>query len=87
VILDSGRKCYTIGTKFLWTAGGWFDYLNMRTNGFDHHMALARGELSWTEDRVRQTFANWRTADRHGRLHRRPPDLQLAGGAALHDQR
>ncbi|MFN3227951.1 MAG: ABC transporter substrate-binding protein [Hyphomicrobiales bacterium] len=62
VILDSGRKCYTIGTKFLWTAGGWFDYLNMRTNGFDHHMALARGELSWTEDPgVRQTFENWRT--------------------------
>jgi multiple sugar transport system substrate-binding protein len=41
VIIDSGRKCYTIGTKFLWTAGGWFDYLNMRTNGFDFHMALA----------------------------------------------
>jgi len=62
VILGSGRKCYTIGTKFLWTAGGWFDYLNMRTNGFDHHMALARGELSWTEDEgVRQTFENWRT--------------------------
>lgn len=60
-ILESGRKCYTIGTKFLWTAGGWFDYLNMRTNGFDHHMALARGELSWTEDEgVRATFANWR---------------------------
>ncbi len=61
-ILESGRKCYTIGSKFLWTAGGWFDYLNMRTNGFDHHMALARGELSWTEDEgVRQTFENWRT--------------------------
>ncbi|MEM6712040.1 MAG: ABC transporter substrate-binding protein [Pseudomonadota bacterium] len=62
VILDSGRKCYTIGTKFLWTAGGWFDYLNMRTNGFEHHMQLARGELSWTEDPgIRQTFENWRT--------------------------
>ena len=61
VIVDSGRACYTIGTKFLWTAGGWFDYLNMRTNGFDFHMALARGEIAWTDDRVRQTFANWRT--------------------------
>jgi multiple sugar transport system substrate-binding protein len=60
VIIDSGRKCYTIGTRFLWTAGGWFDYLNMRTNGFDFHMALARGEVEWTDDRVRQTFANWR---------------------------
>ncbi len=59
-IIESGRKCYTIGTKFLWTAGGWFDYLNMRTNGFDFHMALTQGEVEWTDDRVRQTFANWR---------------------------
>ncbi len=59
-ILDSGRKCFTIGTKFLWTAGGWFDYLNMRTNGFDFHMSLAAGDVSWEDDRVRQTFANWR---------------------------
>lgn len=59
-LLDNGVKCYTIGTKFLWTAGGWFDYINSRTNGYDFHMALARGEIEWTDDRVRQTFANWR---------------------------
>ena len=60
VILDSGRKCYAIGTKFLWTAGGWFDYMNMRTNGFDFHMELARGEVAWNDPRVLETFANWR---------------------------
>jgi len=59
-IIASGRKCYAIGSKFLWTAGGWFDYLNMRTNGFDFHMELARGEVPWTDDRVRATFDNWR---------------------------
>lgn len=59
-ILESGRKCYAIGTKFLWTAGGWFDYINSRTNGYDFHMELARGEVPWTDERVRQTFANWR---------------------------
>ncbi len=59
-LLDNGIKCYTIGTKFLWTAGGWFDYINSRTNGYDFHMQLARGEIPWTDDRVRQTFANWR---------------------------
>ncbi|MDJ0827296.1 MAG: ABC transporter substrate-binding protein [Rhodobacter sp.] len=59
-IVDSGRACFTIGTKFLWTAGGWFDYLNMRTNGFDFHMDLAAGNVSWEDDRVKQTFANWR---------------------------
>jgi multiple sugar transport system substrate-binding protein len=59
-IIESGRKCYTIGSKFLWTAGGWFDYMNMRTNGFDFHMQLAQGEVEWTDERVRETFANWR---------------------------
>ncbi|MDA7425933.1 ABC transporter substrate-binding protein [Thalassococcus lentus] len=59
-ILDAGKKCYSIGSKFLWTAGGWFDYLNMRTNGFDFHMELAQGKVAWTDDRVRETFANWR---------------------------
>ncbi|ROU03716.1 ABC transporter substrate-binding protein [Histidinibacterium lentulum] len=59
-LLDNGVKCFTIGTKFLWTAGGWFDYLNMRTNGYDFHMALTNGEIEWTDERVRQTFANWR---------------------------
>jgi multiple sugar transport system substrate-binding protein len=32
----------------------------MRTNGFDFHMALANGEVEWTDERVKQTFANWR---------------------------
>ncbi|MEO0989397.1 MAG: ABC transporter substrate-binding protein [Pseudomonadota bacterium] len=59
-IVDSGRACFTIGTKFLWTAGGWFDYLNMRTNGFDFHMSLAAGQESWESDEVRATFANWK---------------------------
>ena len=61
VIIDSGRKCYTIGSKFLWTAGGWFDYINSRTNGYEFHIQLANGEVEWTDQRVRDTFANWRT--------------------------
>ncbi len=59
-IVDSGRNCYTIGTKFLWTAAGWFDYLNLRTNGYEFHMALTAGKESWTDDRVKKTMANWR---------------------------
>lgn len=34
--------------------------MNMRTNGFDFHMQLAQGEVEWTDQRVRDTFANWR---------------------------
>ncbi|MEM6941210.1 MAG: ABC transporter substrate-binding protein [Pseudomonadota bacterium] len=59
-VIDSGKKCFTLGSKFLWTAAGWFDYLNMRTNGYDFHAALTNGEIEWTDDRVKATFANWR---------------------------
>ena len=86
-LLDkSGVKCYTIGTKFLWTAGGWFDYINSRTNGYDFHMAAGprRGRMD-RRPRARN-LRQLARADRHGRLHRRPPELQLARGAALHRQ-
>lgn len=49
----------TIGTKFLWTAAGWFDYLNLRTNGLDFHIDLMDGKIPYTDERVRKTFANW----------------------------
>ncbi|MBT8154963.1 ABC transporter substrate-binding protein [Epibacterium ulvae] len=59
-IIESGRKCFTLGSKNYWTTGGWFDYLNMRTNGHDYHAKLTAGEIAWTDEGVRQTFANWR---------------------------
>lgn len=59
-LLDNGVKCFAIGTKFLWTAAGWFDYINLRTNGYEFHMDLTAGRVPWTDDRVRATFANWR---------------------------
>ena len=65
-MIDSGRKCYTIGNKWLWTGAGWFDYLNLRTHGFDFHMQMARGEIEWTDDRVRKTFDNWAKLIRMG---------------------
>ncbi|MGJ3263998.1 MAG: ABC transporter substrate-binding protein [Salinarimonas sp.] len=59
-LLENDVKCFTIGTKFLWTAAGWFDYINLRTNGYEFHMDLTAGRVPWTDERVRQTFANWR---------------------------
>ncbi|MEH6834957.1 MULTISPECIES: ABC transporter substrate-binding protein [Falsihalocynthiibacter] len=59
-LLDNGIKCYTIGTKYLWTAGGWFDYLSLRTHGYEFHMDLTAGKISWEDDRVKEIFAHWR---------------------------
>lgn len=49
----------TIGTKYLWTAAGWFDYLNMRVNGYDFHIDLMDGKIPYTDDRVREVFNYW----------------------------
>ena len=45
-LVENGITPVTIGTKFLWTAAGWFDYLNLRINGYDAHMALTNGAFS-----------------------------------------
>lgn len=52
---------FTIGTKYLWTAAGVFDYLNLRTNGYDVHNDLTAGKIKYTDPRIRKTFANWQT--------------------------
>ena len=59
VLKAAGVTPFTIGTKYLWTAAGVFDYLNLRTNGYDVHNALTAGEIKYTDDRIRATFANW----------------------------
>lgn len=59
-IEEAGKDCFTIGTKFLWTAAGVFDYLNLRTNGYEFHNALTAGEVPYTDPRVVQVFENWK---------------------------
>jgi multiple sugar transport system substrate-binding protein len=51
--------CLTTGTSALWPGAGIFDYLNLRTNGYDYHMALTSGDVAWTDEGVRNTFAEW----------------------------
>ena len=55
----AGIDCLTTGTSALWPGAGIFDYMNLRTNGYEFHNALTSGEIAWTDDRVRATFANW----------------------------
>jgi len=55
----AGIDCLTTGTSALWPAAGIFDYLNMRTNGYEFHMELTAGKIAWTDDRVKATFAEW----------------------------
>ncbi|MEM1237257.1 MAG: extracellular solute-binding protein [Pseudomonadota bacterium] len=56
---EVGVTPFTIGTKFLWTAAGVFDYINLRTNGYEVHNGLTGGEIAYTDPRIVQTFDNW----------------------------
>ncbi|MEO0498175.1 MAG: extracellular solute-binding protein, partial [Pseudomonadota bacterium] len=58
---ENGVTPFTIGTKFLWTAAGVFDYLNLRTNGYDVHNGLTGGTIKYTDPRIQATFDNWET--------------------------
>lgn len=53
----AGIDCLTTGSKALWPVAGLFDYLSLRTNGYDWHMQLTNGEIPWTDDSVRAVFA------------------------------
>lgn len=55
----AGVEPFAIGTKFLWTAAGWFDYLNLRINGRDFHLKLAAGEIPYTDPRIKEVFEHW----------------------------
>lgn len=55
----AGIDCVTTGTKALWPGAGIFDYMNLRTNGYDFHMDLTAGKVAWTDDKVKATFAEW----------------------------
>lgn len=55
----NGITPITIGTKYLWTAGGWFDYLDLRVNGYEFHMDLTAGKISWLDPRLDKVFALW----------------------------
>lgn len=55
----AGIDCVTTGTKALWPAAGIFDYLSLRTNGYEWHMDLTAGKIPWTDPKVKDVFAQW----------------------------
>jgi multiple sugar transport system substrate-binding protein len=55
----AGIDCLTTGTKALWPGAGIFDYLSLRTNGYEWHMDLTAGKIPWTDQKVRDVFAQF----------------------------
>jgi multiple sugar transport system substrate-binding protein len=55
----AGIDCLTTGTKALWPGAGIFDYMSLRTNGYEWHMDLTAGKIAWTDQKVKDVFAQW----------------------------
>ncbi|MFE8953520.1 ABC transporter substrate-binding protein [Streptomyces althioticus] len=43
-----------------WSILGAFDYLNLRANGYDFHMALMHGDVAWDDKRMGRVLDLWR---------------------------
>jgi multiple sugar transport system substrate-binding protein len=43
-----------------WPAMGTFDYINMRTNGYQFHLDLCAHRESWDQKKVQDVFDNWK---------------------------
>ena len=55
-----GLSPIAFGDKDGWPAMGTFDYLNMRTNGYQFHVDLCAHNESWDQPKVKAVFDNWR---------------------------
>jgi multiple sugar transport system substrate-binding protein len=55
----NGLTPIALGDQELWPAAGWFDYLDMRTNGYAAHEALMHGKISYDAPSVKKVFDEW----------------------------
>jgi multiple sugar transport system substrate-binding protein len=51
--------CLTTSSLEQWPVAGIFDYLSLRTNGYQFHSDLAGGKVSWTSPEARAVFAEF----------------------------
>jgi multiple sugar transport system substrate-binding protein len=58
-IQADGMTPIAFGDKDGWPAMGTFDYINMRTNGYDFHVSLMAGEEAWDGPEVKAVFETW----------------------------
>jgi multiple sugar transport system substrate-binding protein len=55
----AGIDCLTTSSLEQWPVAGLFDYLSLRTNGYQFHSDLAAGKVSWTSPEARAVFAEF----------------------------
>jgi multiple sugar transport system substrate-binding protein len=58
-VQGDGMTPLAFADKDGWPAMGTFDYINMRTNGYDFHISLMNGEEAWDGPEVKQAFQHY----------------------------
>ncbi|GLS89523.1 ABC transporter substrate-binding protein [Psychromonas marina] len=49
-----------IGLKNNWPAAAWFDYLNLRINGYQFHQKTLQGKVSFYDKRLQNVMIEWK---------------------------
>jgi multiple sugar transport system substrate-binding protein len=73
----------TIGTKQAWPSAAWFDFLNMRINGYDYHIELLAGKHSFTDQKVKNVMEKWKILVDKKAFPKDAPALTWQEAAAL----
>jgi multiple sugar transport system substrate-binding protein len=72
-----------IGTKQAWPSAAWFDFINMRVNGYAFHMNLLSGKGSYTSPEVKKTMSTWAQLVKLGGFPETAPAMTWQEASAL----
>jgi len=56
----AGFTPIALGAKDARALAAWFDFIDMRANGYDFHARLLDGKVAYTDSNVRRAFAMWK---------------------------
>ena len=56
----AGFTPIALGAKDGWTLAAWFDFIDMRANGYEYHQQLLDGKATYNDSNVRRVFALWK---------------------------
>ncbi|GLU31363.1 extracellular solute-binding protein [Trinickia caryophylli] len=57
----AGIAPIAVPARDAWTLAAWFDYLDLRINGYAFHQELMAGDVPYTDARVRKVYTAWKT--------------------------
>jgi multiple sugar transport system substrate-binding protein len=72
-----------IGTKQAWPSAAWFDFINMRVNGYPFHMNLLSGKGNYSSPEVKKTMATWAQLVKVGGFPETAPAMTWQEASAL----